>query len=62
MCHLHVRLAQQFNEKGEGFPLGANQEAPDNNDEEDDVVIIMIMMRRMILVNMMIMVRRRGMM
>ena len=41
-CHLHVCLAQQFNEKGEGLPLGADQEAPDNNDEEDEVVIIMI--------------------
>jgi len=46
-CHLHVCLAQQFNEKGEGLPLGAGQEAPDNNEEKDDMVIIMIMMRRM---------------
>ena len=48
MCHLQVCLAQQFNEKGEGLPLSAGQEAPDNNEEEDDVVImiIMMMMRR----------------
>ena len=54
MCHLHVRLAQQFDEKGEGLPLGTRQETPDGDEDDNDVMMMMMLRKRRVMMKMML--------